>query len=89
MAEKQLPAVVKSNLQSSTVFQGVGDGQGGLVCCNTWGRKESDTTERLNGTELFPLLELCPQVYSLSLHLHCCPANKFINTIFLDSVYMS
>ena len=48
MAEKQLPAVVKSNLQSSTVFQGVGDGQGGLVCCNTWGRKESDTTERLN-----------------------------------------
>ena len=27
---------------------GVGDGQGGLVCCNSWGRKESDTTERLN-----------------------------------------
>ena len=26
---------------------GVGDGQGGLVCCNSWGRKESDTTERL------------------------------------------
>ena len=24
---------------------GVGDGQGGLVCCNSWGRKESDTTE--------------------------------------------
>ena len=23
---------------------GVGDGQGGLVCCNSWGRKESDTT---------------------------------------------
>ena len=31
---------------------GVGDGQGGLVCCNSWGRKESDTTERLNYTEL-------------------------------------
>ena len=30
---------------------GVGDGQGGLVCCHSWGRKESDTTERLNGTE--------------------------------------
>ena len=28
---------------------GVGDGQGGLVCCKSWGRKESDTTERLNG----------------------------------------
>ena len=28
--------------------QRVGDKQGGLVCCNSWGRKESDTTERLN-----------------------------------------
>ena len=35
---------------------GVGDGQGGLVCCDSWGRKESDTTEWLNWTELnFPL----------------------------------
>ena len=25
---------------------GVGDGQGGLACCGSWGRKESDTTER-------------------------------------------
>ena len=25
---------------------GVGDGQGGLACCNSWGGKESDTTER-------------------------------------------
>ena len=24
---------------------GVGDGQGGLACCDPWGRKESDTTE--------------------------------------------
>ena len=31
---------------------GVGDGQGGLVCRNSWGRKESDMTERLNWTEL-------------------------------------
>ena len=31
---------------------GVGDGQGGLLCCDSWGRKESDTTERLNWTEL-------------------------------------
>ena len=30
----------------------VGDGQGGLVCCNLWGCKESDTTERLNWAEL-------------------------------------
>ena len=27
---------------------GVGDGQGGLACCNSWGRKESDMTEWLN-----------------------------------------
>ena len=31
--------------------QGVGDGQGGLACCGSWGRKESDMTERLNWTE--------------------------------------
>ena len=31
---------------------GVGDEQGGLVCYSSWGRKESDTTERLNRTEL-------------------------------------
>ena len=30
---------------------GVGDGQGGLACCRSWGRKESDTTERLNWTD--------------------------------------
>ena len=30
---------------------GVCDGQGGLACCDSWGRKESDTTEQLNWTE--------------------------------------
>ena len=30
----------------------VGDGQGGLACCDSWGRKKSHTTERLNWTEL-------------------------------------
>ena len=29
---------------------GVGDGQGGLACCCSWGRKESDLTEQLNWT---------------------------------------
>ena len=32
---------------------GVGDGQGSLACCDSWGHKESDTTERLNWTECF------------------------------------
>ena len=31
---------------------GVGDGQGGLTCWDSWGRKESDMTQRLNWTEL-------------------------------------
>ena len=35
---------------------GVGDGQGGLACCDSWGRKESDMTEQLNWTELIAYL---------------------------------
>ena len=31
---------------------GVGDGQRGLACCDSWGHKESDTTEKLNWTEM-------------------------------------
>ena len=30
------------------LMTGVGDGQGGLLCCGSWGHKKSDTTERLN-----------------------------------------
>ena len=29
-----------------------GEGQGILACCSPWGHKESDTTDRLNATEL-------------------------------------
>ena len=32
---------------------GVGDGQGSLACYSPWGRKESDTTERLNWTKVW------------------------------------
>ena len=32
---------------SMDVSLGVGDGQGGLACCDSWGRKESDTAELL------------------------------------------
>ena len=31
---------------------GVGDGQGGLVCCSPWGHKELDTTKQLNWTDV-------------------------------------
>ena len=37
---------------------GVGDGQGGLACCNSWGCKESDTTEQLNWTKLMPCISI-------------------------------
>jgi len=33
---------------------GDGDGQGGLACCDSWGRKELDMIEQLNWTELRP-----------------------------------
>jgi len=36
---------------------GVGDGQGGLACWDSWGHKESHTTEHLNWTELPPELK--------------------------------
>ena len=44
---------------------GVGDGQGGLACCSSWGRKESDTTEWLNWTEwLIHTWSRNPRVFS-------------------------
>ena len=45
---------------------GVGDGQGGLACCDSWGRKESDTTEWLNWTEL--ILYWCFSFWLTSLY---------------------
>ena len=54
----------------------VGDGQGGLACCDSWGREESDTTEQLNWIEgmatsgreraadIFPLETFCEDEYS-------------------------
>ena len=37
---------------------GVGDGQGGLACCDSWGHRESDTTEQLNWTEWLVILSI-------------------------------
>ena len=42
---------------------GVGDGQGGLACCDSWDRKESDMTERLNWTEQ-SCIYTCPLVHN-------------------------
>ena len=45
---------------------GVGDRQGGLVCCSPWGCKESDTTERLNWTDTLP----CNFLWSCCFNAH-------------------
>ena len=49
---------------------GVGDGQGGLACCDSWGSKESDTTERLNWTEALYqiLLNRFLLIFTINLH---------------------
>ena len=36
---------VTDSMDMSLGRLGVGDGQGGLACCGSWGRKRSDTTE--------------------------------------------
>ena len=41
---------------------GVDDGQGGLVCCGSWGHKESDTTKWLNWIEL--IYSVCVYIYT-------------------------
>ena len=43
-----LDGITDSMDLSMSELREVGDGQRGLACCNSWGHKESDTTERLN-----------------------------------------
>ena len=52
-----------------------GDGQGGLVCCGSWGRKESDTTERLNWT-----------IFEIHLTLEQCEFESPVSTYFFSLV---
>ena len=59
---------------------GVGDGQGGLACCSSWGRKELDTTEQLNWTELI-LMKISWWNYLILL-------DKCIIYIFLNFFYL-
>ena len=49
---------------------GVGEKQGCLVCCSPWGHKESDTTERLNWTELISLLLQLSGLHAPSLEIN-------------------
>ena len=50
---------------------GVDDGQGGLVCCSSWGHKESDTTERLNWTSI---TNTCKTVFCQTV---ACPPRQY------------
>ena len=55
---------------------GVGDGQGGLACCNSWGRKESDMTAWLNWTEMkWHWTHLEWHCQERSLHSYCFSLN--------------
>ena len=59
---------------------GVGDGQGGLACCSSWGLQESDMTEWLNGTELIGAF-LVAQLWRIHLPMHkmqVCPLVWFM-----------
>ena len=58
---------------------GVGGGQGGLVRCNSWGRKESDTTEQLNEMKWNQLLDLGRMVYTIL------KSGLFLFTAYLDN----
>ena len=51
---------------------GVGDGPGGLACCDSWGRKEADTTEQLNWTELnYSSCATCQFITNTCAKVHC------------------
>ena len=53
---------------------GVGDGQGGLVCCSSWGHKESDMTEQVNWAELNFILHsvnVACYIHFFRLYYHC------------------
>ena len=74
---------IMDSMDVSQWTPGVGDGQGGLACCDSWGHKESDMTKWLNWTEL----NACPSktlsknwrgrnTAKLILQGHHCPNTK-------------
>ena len=74
------------NGHGSELTPGDGDGEGGLACCNSWGRKESDTTERLNCTELMFHCMGTPAWYPLPAdgHVGGCQCGVTVNVAAVD-----
>ena len=72
---------------------GVGDGQGGLACWDSWGCKESDTTEWLNWTELIanPKLPIHPSSsfgnHKSVLYISPFSSHRHVRLYILDSAY--
>ena len=62
---------------------GVGDGQGGLACCDSWGRKDLEATDQLNWTELNWIDEI-QNIYAMKYYLQS--FYKEGNPAFYDSV---
>jgi len=81
---------ITDSMDVSLWTPGVGDGQGGLACCDSWNPKESDRTERLNWTELKEEIHwenLSSHLY-LSIHfllgkLSCCQQTWKISQVML------
>jgi len=72
------------------------DGQGGLECCNSWGRKESDTTKRLNWTEVGYSFSSKEQVsFNFTAEVTICndfgaktQVNKFCHCFYCFPIYL-
>ena len=72
---------------------GDGDGQGGLVCCDLWGCKESDMTERLNWTDDLSLKHstqitfFCGSHWTFSSECICCSISLRSLALFVFSSF--
>ena len=65
---------------------GVGDGQGGLACCDSWGHKKLDMTEQLNWSELNQMLTVYLEIQQWN-ELKIGKELQFIHVILLVILY--
>ena len=66
---RQVDGIINSVDMSLSKFWDIAEGQGSLTCCSPWGCKESDTTERLNGTDMC----VCVYIYTyIYIYIHIC-----------------